>query len=38
VLGRYPGETTRERAEAYVKDCGLTEEDIVKLRKILLEK
>lgn len=38
VLGRYPGETTRERAEAYVKDCGLTEKDIVKLRKILLEK
>ena len=37
VLGRYPGVTTREKAEAYVKDCGLTDADIGKLRKILLE-
>ena len=37
VLGRYPGETTREKAEAYVKDCGLVDEDIAKLRAILLE-
>ena len=38
VLGRYPGKTTREKAEAYVKDCGLTDADIAKLREILLEK
>ena len=38
VLGRYPGETTRAKAEAYIKDCGLTDKDIAKLRAILLEK
>ena len=37
VLGRYPGETTREKAEAYFRDCGFTDGDIEKLRRILLE-
>ena len=37
VLDRYPGATTRQKAEAYLRDCGFTGEDIEKLRRILLE-
>jgi hypothetical protein len=37
VLDRYPGETTCQKAEAYLRDCGFTGEDIDKLRRILLE-
>ncbi len=37
VLDRYPGGSTREKAEAYVKDCGLSDGDIARLREILLE-
>ncbi|MBR1920637.1 MAG: tyrosine-protein phosphatase, partial [Kiritimatiellae bacterium] len=37
VLGAYPGANTRERAEAYVRDCGLDDGDIARLRDILLE-
>ena len=37
VLARYPGETTRHKAEAYFRDLGYTDKDIEKLRQILLE-
>jgi hypothetical protein len=37
VLARYPGETTRHKAEAYFRDLGYTDKDIEKLREILLE-
>ena len=36
VINKYPGENTREKVEAYLKDCGITDDDIAKLRGILL--
>lgn len=33
----YPGETIRERAEAFVKELGFTDADLATLRDILLE-
>ena len=34
---RFPGETIRERVEAYVRSIGFTDDDIATLRGILLE-
>ena len=34
---RWPGETIRERVEAYVRSLGFTDDDIANLRDILLE-
>lgn len=38
VFDAYPGETINEKIVAYVKDAGVTDEDIAKLRDILLDK
>ena len=37
VINKYPGANTREKVEAYLKDCGLTDSDIAMLRAIILE-
>ena len=37
-FGKYPGNTARERVEAYVKARGFTDADIAKFRSIMLEK
>ena len=37
-FGKYPGDTTRERVEAYVKARGFTDADLEKFRSIMLEK
>jgi len=37
TLAKYPGANTRERIEAYLKECGLTEADFATLRARLLE-
>ncbi len=37
VMSKYPGTNMCEKAEAYVRDCGLTDDDIAKLRGLLLE-
>jgi protein-tyrosine phosphatase len=37
-FGKYPGNTSRERVEAYVKARGFTDADIAKFRSIMLEK
>ena len=34
---RWPGDTIRERVEAYVRDIGFTDDDIATLRGIMLE-
>ena len=36
-FARYPGATTRERAEGYVKALGFTDDDIARFRKLLLK-
>lgn len=38
VFDAYPGATTREKAEAYVKELGFTDADIARFRGIMLEK
>ena len=38
VFDAYPGATTREKVEAYVKELGFTDADIAKFRDIMLEK
>lgn len=38
AFNRYPGESLKERVEAYVLDCGFTSDDIAKFRGIMLEK
>lgn len=38
VFGRYPGKTVNERIEAYVRDCGITADEIEVFRGIMLEK
>ena len=38
VFDAYPGATTREKVEAYVKKLGFTDADIAKFRDIMLEK
>ena len=37
VINAYPGASTRERTEAYLRECGLTDADFAFLRKLLLE-
>ena len=37
MFNTYPGATTREKVEAYVKEQGFTDEDIAKFRGIMLE-
>ena len=37
VINAYPGATTREKVEAYVRDCGFTDADIAHLRELMLE-
>ena len=37
VINKYPGANTREKTEAYLRECGLTDADFAKLRKLLLE-
>ena len=37
VINKYPGANTREKVEAYLKDCGITDDDIAMLRGLLLE-
>ena len=37
VFAKYPGATTRERCEAYVREQGFSDGDIGKLREIILE-
>lgn len=37
VINKYLGANTREKVEAYLKDCGITDDDIAKLRGILLD-
>lgn len=37
AINKYPGANTREKVEAYLKDCGITDDDIAKLRGLLLE-
>ena len=37
VIGKYPGANTREKVEAYLKECGLTDADFAFLRNLLLE-
>lgn len=38
AFGKYPGNSTRERVEGYVKARGFTDADIAKFRSIMLEK
>ena len=37
VFNSYPGDTTRDKVEAYLKELGFTDADFGKLREILLE-
>ena len=37
VFDAYPGATTREKVEAYLKELGFGDEDFEKLRRIMLE-
>lgn len=37
-FGKYPGSTTRERVEAYVKARGFTDADLARFRSIMFEK
>ena len=37
LLDGYPGVTRAEKAAAYVKDCGFTDEDIAEFREMMLE-
>jgi hypothetical protein len=37
VFDAYPGNTTREKVEAYLKELGFTDADFNKLRSLLLE-
>ena len=37
VFDAYPGATTREKVEAYVKELGFTDADIAKFRSIMME-
>ena len=37
VFDAYPGATTREKVEAYLKELGFGDEDFQKLRRIMLE-
>ena len=37
VIGKCPGADTREKTEAYLRECGLVDEDFASLRAILLE-
>ena len=37
VINQYPGANTREKVEAYLKECGLTDDDFAFLRGLLLE-
>ena len=36
-FAKYPGATLKERIEAYLVDCGVTREEIAKLRSVLVE-
>ena len=36
-FAKYPGTTLKERIEAYLVDCGVTLEEIAKLRSVLVE-
>lgn len=36
AVNAYPGANTREKTEAYLRDCGLTDDDFARLRKLLL--
>lgn len=37
VINRYPGGSVNARIEAYVRDCGFTDEDIMRFRSIILD-
>lgn len=37
AMAAYPGATTCEKSEAYVRDCGFTDEDIKRFRDLMLE-
>ena len=37
VFDAYPGNSTREKVEAYVRDTGITDDEIARFRSIMLE-